>query len=389
MGTYVTWKSSWTYRGVVGKTNDDINGSLWFQLCVMVCVLLVWVFAIVKSIKGNRNSEDVVSYLLNVNCNIARLTSGYEQKFNWFFYPRIIITRTTASLVVAVGTIELVIFNAIANYSGSGSTNASSAFLVLVVGFLFHFFIMTHKIMKSSDSDSMNKMYWVSSASVLLMAVGSFFGFLSYTDTMRWKDENGKSIVLFVGAVLIVVAALIMCVAPMTSALKPFHKREEGTVSLIMSGEYYTSLSVIDCFVVWATVSNFICMEGYLISHVSTQNYALPFVFLQTLPLYGFFTAIIGLTTKPNVLAVLFNAGLFFVMSVCITSSMLHVCAIPGVRTACVTSISHTVVNTNMLVCGPYLILLLMTSVGLINSSFTPSFLIRQDCITKTNRKQF
>ena len=47
---------------------------------------------------------------------------------------------------------------------------------------------------------------------------------------------------------------------------------------------------------------------------------------------------------------------------------MLHVCAVPGVETACATSVSHTMLNTNLLVCAPCLVLFTLMSVGLITN---------------------
>lgn len=376
------WKPTWSYRGASGS-RDGVNGSLWFQIATLVCVLTVWTVAVVRSVGGGDKSERIVTYLLREDCGIAKWSPKGPTRA-WIFYPRVIVTRTTASLLIAIGTAELLIFNAIANYAGDGSTNASSAILVLVVGLLFHFFSLTHKFMKTSDSDVRDRFFGVYSGLVLAMTVGFFMCFLSYTDTMRWKDTEGRSMLFFAGAAFACAAAFVGCLLPLLKAFRPFTvKKEDGTVSLILSGEYYAAFSFLDCAVVWAIVTNFVCSEAYFISRADTKNYALPFVFLQALPLYGFGTAIASLVKSDDVLPGIFNAGLFAVMSLSVTTSMLHVCAVPGVETACTTSMSHTMLNTNLLVCAPCLVLLTLMSVGLINSTFAPNLLIRNDCIEK------
>ena len=377
----VVWKAGWSYKGVVGPRNE-VNGSLWFQIATLVCVLTVWTLAVVRSVGSGDKSKRLVTYLLKEDCGIARWSPNNPARA-WVFYPRVVLTRTTASMIIALGTAELLIFNAIANYSGNGSANASSAILVLVVAFLFHFFSLTHKYMKTSESDVRDAFFGVYSGIVLGMAVGVFVCFLSYTDTMRWKDREGRSMLFFGGAAFACSAAFIGCLTPLLKAFRPFRVGEDGTVSLILSGEYYAVFSFLDCAVVWTVVTNFVCAEAYFISRADVENYALPFAFLQALPLYGFGTAVASLVKADDVLPGIFNVGLFAVMSLSITTSMLHVCAVPGVKTACATSISHTVLNTNLLVCGPCLILLTLMSVGLINSTFTPNLLIRNNCIAK------
>jgi hypothetical protein len=382
----VVWKSSWSYRSVVHRNEKDINGSFWFQIAVLACVVTVWIFSVIKSIEGDRRSDHIISYLMKEDCTVAKRSIPNQDPIGWLFSPRVILTRTTASLIIAVATAELLVFNAIANYSGSGSTNASSSLLILMVALFFSFFTLTHKYLKSSESDTRDKLFWISSGLMLLMSVGVSVGFLSYSDTLRWKDEQGRSMLFFVGALVVCFSALGLCILPLTKSMRPFRVEKEGTLSLILSGEYYTSFSFLDCLVVWGVVTNFLCMEAYFISSVKTQHYALPFVFLQLLPTYGFGTCVIGFMRSGEFLPMAFNAVLFVVMSTCVTTSMLHVCAIPGVRTACAFSLSHTTLNTNLVVCGPFLLLLCMTSVGLLNSTFTPSFLIRQDCIVKQRK---
>ena len=377
----VVWKPAWSYKGVVGR-RDEVNGSLWFQIATLACVSTVWAIAVARSVSGADKSERLLTYLLREDCGIARWSPKGSAR-SWIFLPRVVLTRTTASLLIAMGTAELLVFNAIANYSGNGSANASSAILVLVVGVLFHFFSLTHKYMKTSESDVRDGYFGVYSGIVLAMAVGFFLCFLSYTDTMRWKDDEGRSMLFFAGAAFACAAALVGCLTPLLKTFRPFRVREDGTVSLILSGEYYAAFSFLDCLVMWAVVTNFVCAEAYLISRADTKNYALPFVFLQALPLYGFGTAVASLVKTEDVLPGIFNAGLFAVMSLGVTTSMLHVCAVPGVETACATSIPHTVLNTNLLVCGPCLVFLSLTSVGLINSTFAPNLLIRNECIAK------
>jgi hypothetical protein len=359
-------------------------------MCIFLSAIVLWLIVVVKSSAYRKESDMIVSYLLDTDCDAARFQVKAARGTPWVFRPRIIITRTTASLVVAVGTAELLVFNAIANYGGEGSVNASSALLILFTGVLFHFFTMTHKYMKSGVSDIRNRLYGVTSSFFLMFAGGIYVCYIAYSDGFGWKSAEGASMLMFYGGLVISAAMFLMCVAPMTEALKPYggKKNENSTLSLVLSGEYYTSFSVIDCFVIFTPITIFICLETFFISQVRTREYALPFIFLEVIPLYGF-SLNVAACFKQNVTLTpsLFNIATFFVMFVSGITSMLHVCAIPGVSTACVGSIAHSVLNTNIFVCGPILVLLFLISIGLVSSTFAPSFLVSGECVSEIRQK--
>jgi hypothetical protein len=162
-------------------------------------------------------------------------------------------------------------------------------------------------------------------------------------------------------------------------------KEEVDTLELIISGEYYTAFSLVDCFVLYTSISIFIVLEGFFIGQAATAHYALPFIFLQIIPVYGFVLSIVSMAmaSKVSYGPGLFNISLFVLMSCCITTSMLHVCGIPGVTSMCITSISHTVTATNLLVSAPLALLVFLASMGLVYSSYTPTFLINRDCVLR------
>ena len=184
-----------------------------------------------------------------------------------------------------------------------------------------------------------------------------------------------------------------MCAVPLADDMKPFRYRHQGekssledsndTLSLVLSGEYYTAFSLIDCFIIWTTLTIYIVLEGCYIGQAAIAYYALPFIFLQIIPIYWFILNVIMAATTKSYGPAIFNAFVFVLMSFCFAMSMLHVCAIPGVTAACAAHVPHTVTVTNVLVCAPYMFLILMASVGLVTSSYTPSFLISRDCVSK------
>jgi hypothetical protein len=158
------------------------------------------------------------------------------------------------------------------------------------------------------------------------------------------------------------------------------------TLELIISGEYYTAFSIVDCFVLSTSIIIFIVLEGFFIGQAATAHYAVPFIFLQIIPIYGFVLSIVSMVLGLNKSygPGIFNALLFVLMSLSFTTSMLHVCAIPGVTSACATSIPHTVTATNILVSAPLALLVFFASMGLVYSSYTPSFLVNRDCVNYT-----
>ena len=77
----------------------------------------------------------------------------------------------------------------------------------------------------------------------------------------------------------------------------------------------------------------------------------------------------------------MFRMALF---DVCIVVSMLDVCAIPGVTMACAAKLEHTSINVNWVVSLLWLIMLFMTSAGVIDADYAPNFLINYECMRDT-----
>lgn len=367
----IRWTATWTYRAPIDE-QVDINGSFWFQLSVFFSAIVLWTIVIIRS-----TQQDTTITVATRNPVKSQFIG------NWLNEPRIIVTRTTVSLLVALGTAELLIFNAVANYAGDGSINASSALFILMAALMFHFFTMSHKFVQSTESHERNRMYGLPSFIVLLMIVGVFVCYLGYTDAFSSKTASGATSSFIIGAVLFVLGTLLMCTTPLLDTLKPYsYKRTEDDKlqrRLIFSGEFYTALTIIDCLVIWSSSATFILLEALFIGDVFTANYALPFLFLQIIPIYGFIISVISsLKTKVgSYVPIVYNMGFFVIMSLCFATSMLHVCAIPGVSTMCVTSIPHTTFYTNVFVCGPYVLFLFATSIGLVYSSCKPTFLAK------------
>jgi hypothetical protein len=179
---------------------------------------------------------------------------------------------------------------------------------------------------------------------------------------------------------LFVLGTFLMCMTPFFDLLKPYKNKHNGEKNrLMLSGDFYIAFTIIDCFVVWSSSTIFILLEAFFVGKVFTANYALPFIFLQMIPIYGFFKTVVSCfkTKLVSYVPVVYNLVFLVVMSLCITTSMLHVCAIPGVSTMCVTTIPHTIFYTNVFVCGPYVIFMFAISIGLVYSSCTPSVLAK------------
>jgi hypothetical protein len=388
----VEWNGAWSYRPA--DEVNEINNAFWFQLLFFSGPLCLWVVVCIRSATGReRREERITSYLMDTGCHAAAYQAKYFRKSSmWLFRPNIILTRTTASLVIAIASIELFLFNAIANYLGEGSVNAFASLVIILQGVLFHFYTTAHKYRKNSDSDGTARGtgFMLLNSLVFCMAVGIFLCILAYLDAFSWKDKDKKSVLFLVGVILCNISLLgtftVPLVAPPYTKTKN-SKNSKTTLSLVLSGEYYTSLSVLDCIIVWISLAIFSSLEAYFISFVQTKHYAFPFVFLQIIPIYGFITNLLSCATRPDrfetstSLPHVYNMAIFSVFSVCITNFMLHVCAIPGVSTTCATRILHTAINTNVFVCGPVVLLIAMISLGLVNSTFAPNFIVDRSCI--------
>jgi len=163
----LVWDAPWSYAESV-TDGSKINGSFWFQLTVFASALVLWITVTVQSNRSQPSAQK--EYSIAHDCQAAR----FRVKNIWALHPRIIVTRTSASLAITLAVAELVVFNAIANYTASGSVNASSALLILFAVIMFHFFTMSHKFMKVGEFATRNKFYALSSFLVLLMAVATF-----------------------------------------------------------------------------------------------------------------------------------------------------------------------------------------------------------------------
>ena len=376
----ITWIATWTYRGSVNEASK-VNGSFWFQLVIFFSAIGLWTVHIVLStIKKSAPSIQTSS-----NKELCKKQLLFND--NWLSECRVIVTRTTASLFITIATAELLIFNAIANYSGKGSVNASSAVMILFAGLMFYFFSMMHKHEKKSENaPAQNGLYGIVSFFILFMATGVFVWFLAYTDAFSNKTTKGGTELFLIGAIMFIIGMFLLCVSPLKgiSNEKAYNRTMSlDTGTLVTSGEFYSAFSIFDCFVIWNTLAIFIFLEAYFIGRVMTAQYAVPFIFLQIIPIYGFVLNLAMLFragAKTLYVSIAYNAVFFVIMSVSITNSMLHVCAIPGVNTACASYISHTTTNTNVLVCGPYVLLLFLISIGLINASCVPALLLKSEC---------
>jgi hypothetical protein len=218
------------------------------------------------------------------------------------------------------------------------------------------------------------------------MIVGVWLMLISYTDLAQLKTGKGKDDGIFgAGCALIFLSIILLIIAPNFEAYRSYKKQdgnENGTLSLILSGEYYTAFGSMDCLFILLAVGIFVLLMGIFISSVMTKHYALPFLFLQILPVYGFIINAVQAYTSPvpNV-ASWYNMLLMLVLCVCILLSMFHVCAIPGVTTICHAKLSHTSNAINWGLSLPWLLLLAMTSLGLVNATYVPSFMIDRSCV--------
>jgi hypothetical protein len=206
--TMLSWEAPWSYSSSVTDVNA-INGSFWFQLGIFVCAFVLWITIVVKSALtsgANKKNRTTSAYTLNESCKERMLST----KYSWALLPRIIVTRTTASLVVTLALAQIIIFNAIANYSGSGTVNASAALLIFFAGIMFHFYTMSHKFMKYAEIPTAKKHYAISSFLVLLLAIAVFMCFLSYTSAFGAKNEKGHSPLFFAGTLVFALSLFLL-----------------------------------------------------------------------------------------------------------------------------------------------------------------------------------
>jgi hypothetical protein len=110
----VEWETNWSYRQADVKAGD-VNHALWFQLVTVI--LLTVMFCIVSWKKSlTKKGRDTLEMVYERGCKATMFNQKALSVFPPLLRPCIIITRTVASLFVSIAIVELIIFNAIANY---------------------------------------------------------------------------------------------------------------------------------------------------------------------------------------------------------------------------------------------------------------------------------
>jgi hypothetical protein len=220
---------------------------------------------------------------------------------------------------------------------------------------------------------------------VLLMLVGVWLMFMGYTDIAGLKDKNGEEPMFAIGSGVIILGLIILVTLPSSP---PYTVMGNGTLSLVLSGEYYTAFCILDCFMMVLSIGSFMLMMGIVITMVQTHAYAVPFYFLHILPIYGFVINIFAMfKRKSQIMPLAFNMVLMIWFELCIVFSMLHVCAIPGVNMGCAAKLEHTSANVNWLVSLFWLILLFMIAAGVIDADYAPNFLLNYDCMREPHQQ--
>lgn len=369
----VEWETNWSYRRADVKAGER-NHALWFQLVTLGFVMLM--FSIVSWKKTlTKKGVQTLEMVFTHGCKATMFNQGMLSKYPTLLRPCIIITRTVASLFVSIAIVELVIFNAIANYVKG--INAGSSLVVLFFGILFHLCVITFKFKKTAHDSTM--IYARAAFPVLLMLVGVWLMFMGYTDITGFKNKNGEEPMFAIGSGVIILGLIILVTLPTSP---PYTVKDNGTLSLVLSGEYYTAFCPLDCFMMVLSIGSFMLMMGIVITMVQTHAYAVPFYFLHILPIYGFFINIFALFKRNSqTMPLVFNMVLMIWFELCIVFSMLHVCAIPGVNMGCAAKLEHTSFNVNWLVSLFWLILLFMIAAGVIDADYAPNFLLNYGCM--------
>ena len=127
---------------------------------------------------------------------------------------------------------------------------------------------------------------------MLLMLVGVWLMFMGYTDIAGLKDKNGEEPMFAIGSGVIILGLIILVTLPSSP---PYTVMGNGTLSLVLSGEYYTAFCILDCFMMVLSIGSFMLMMGIVITMVQTHTYAVPFYFLHILPMYGFIINIVAM----------------------------------------------------------------------------------------------
>ncbi|MFB1020855.1 MAG: hypothetical protein QMC37_11540, partial [Flavobacteriales bacterium] len=344
-------------------------------LTLMFCIVS-WKKTLTK--KGRETLEMVYEH----GCKATMFNQKALGVFPPLLRPCIIITRTVASLFVSIAIVELIIFNAIANYVKG--INAGSSLIVLFFGMLFHLCVLTFKFKKPAHDGPM--IYARAALPMLLMLVGVWLMFMGYTDIAGLKDKNGEEPMFAIGSGVILLGLIILVTLPSS---QPYTENSSnGTLSLVLSGEYYTAFCILDCFMMVLSIGSFMLMMGIVITMVQTHAYAVPFYFLHILPIYGFVINIFAMfKRKSQIMPLAFNMVLMIWFELCIVFSMLHVCAIPGVNMGCAAKLEHTSFNVNWLVSLFWLILLFMIAAGVIDADYAPNFLLNYDCMREPHQQ--
>jgi hypothetical protein len=130
---------------------------------------------------------------------------------------------------------------------------------------------------------------------MLLMLVGVWLMFMGYTDIAGLKDKNGEEPMFAIGSGVILLGLIILVTLPSSPPYTVISKDGPTTLSLVLSGEYYTAFCILDCFMMVLSIGSFMLMMGIVITMVQTHAYAVPFYFLHILPMYGFIINIVAM----------------------------------------------------------------------------------------------
>ena len=384
----VEWETTWSYRGAA---SDGVNHAVVFQTLAMGSLFLVWLAVSWISVYPKSYTETKkLSVILKEGCKAASFQERILGQYKDWLRPRVIVTRTYAAIFITFCIAQLLIFNMIANYVRG--VNASMSLVLTLFAFLLMFMRVTFKHQKIEENDKLgNYNYPLTSFIIFCMILGTWFLLGSYSDIFNTKKNDGSDIMFAVGGGLIAFGMVGMFVSPflVTSnkwkAIKRGEKSEQNALSLTLSGEFYTSFNLVDCFLVATCLFVFVVLNVTFISRATTKAYAVAFFALYPIPIYGFISNIMhAMQSRSSMGPHLFNMFLFVVFTLCVCLTQLHVCGIPGVSSGCASHLAHDSTTTNWALCFPILLFLLMISMGIIQAPYAPSLLVSQECIEKS-----
>lgn len=246
------------------------------------------------------------------------------------------------------------------------------------------FMRVTFKHQKMEENDKLgNYTYPITSLIIFIMIIGTWFMLGSYSDIFNTKHSDGSDIMFAVGGGLIGLGMIGMFISPFLFTKERWTQKDQtqNTLSLTLSGEFYTAFNIIDCVTIAFFLFVFVALIVTFISKATTKAYAVAFFALYPIPMYGFITNVMHGYYSSSKFPHVFNGLLFMVFMVVIVLSQLHVCGIPGVSVGCASHLSHDSMTTNWALCFPILLFLLMIAMGIVQAPYAPSLLVSQECI--------